>query len=451
MDSSGRFSGQQRENRAIRAANALTQPELSSAVLAARRHDIWVMSNLNEKELEESARMFQAGSWRPVHQWSPEFYKSQPLQRPQGCLYSHHLPVGIRHRRLRVACGKAVVFSDSLILVWMISIMNWNIFALSPRRVPSKARYRPRLDVLEDRTVPSTVVFNEVQSQSILSLSGTIAGSPIQEQGPGSLATTYFGTFVTDIDEVNGTISFTQTGNDFCAANTGNWGPLADGSSGTSPAIYGLQADLQGAFLAAVRDFHMNADTGGTPIAMYQNADGSFGFPSVQTIAISAGTGTYSHPNLGSGPVVLSGLSGPNQAGDGTLIDNGDGTLSVVVPISVSYSGTIAGLDLELSMAGQITGTGAFTGPRPPGSHSSRDATLGGALLSHLSPIANTPLAATGTNQTAPINSVEIALARAAKSPSVQDGSVGHAPVHKVLPTTLDQLDALDSVFQDLA
>jgi hypothetical protein len=336
--------------------------------------------------------------------------------------------------------------------------MNWSIFALPPRRVPSKVRYRPKLDVLEDRTVPSTVVFNEVQSQSILTLSGTIGGSPIQEQGPGSLTTTYFGTFVTDIDEVNGTISFTQTGNDFCAANTGNWGPLEDGSSGTSPAIYGLQADLQGAFLAAIRDFHMNADTGGTPIAMYQNIDGSFGFPSVQTISINAGTGTYSHPGLGSGPVDLSGLNGPNQAGDGTLIDNG--TLFLVVPISVSYSGTIAGLDLELSMQGQIVGTGAFTGPSP-GPHSSRDATLGTALLSHPSPIANTPLAATGTNQPAPINPVdiqpapinpvEIALAATAKSSSVQDGSVGHALVHQVLPTTSDQLAALDAVFQDLA
>jgi hypothetical protein len=325
--------------------------------------------------------------------------------------------------------------------------MNWNMVALSRRHVPSKVRYRPKLDVLEDRTVPSTVVFNEVQSQSILTLSGTFNGSPIQEQGPGSLTTTYFGTFMTDIDEVNGTISFTQTGNDFCAANTGNWGPQEDGSDGASPAIYGLQADLQGALLAAIRDFHMNADTGGTPIGMYQNADGSFGFPSVQTIAINAGTGTYSHPDLGSGPVVLSGLNGPNQAGDGTLIDNGDGTLFLVVPISVSYSGTIAGLDLELSISGQIVGTGAFAGP---GGHASRN-TLSTALLSHPSPIANTPLAATGTHKPAPINPVETALAVTAKSSSVQDGSVGHALVHQVLPTTLDQLRALDSVFQNLA
>jgi hypothetical protein len=338
-----------------------------------------------------------------------------------------------------VACGEAVVFSNTLILVWRRLVMKWNIFALSPRRVPSKVGYRPKLDVLEDRTVPSTVVFSEVQSQSILTLAGTIGGSPIQEQDQGSLTTTYFGTFMTDIDEVNGTISFTQTGNDFCAANTGNWGPQEDGSNGTSPAIYGLQADLQGAFLAAIRDFHMNADTGGTPIGMYQNVDGSFGFPSVQTIAINAGTGTYSHPDLGTGPVVLSGLNGPNQASDGTLIDNGDGTLFLVVPISVSYSGTIAGLDLELSINGQIVGTGAFAGP---GGHASRDATLGTGLLSHPSPIANTPLAATatGTKQPAPINPVEIALAAAPKSSSLQDGSVSHALVHQDLPTNLDQL-----------
>jgi hypothetical protein len=353
--------------------------------------------------------------------------------------------------------------------------MNWNLFALSPRRVASKVRHRPKLEVLEDRAVPTTVIFNEVQSQSILTLSGTINGSPIQEQGPGALTTTYFGNFVTDIDEVNSTISFTQNGNDFCAAETGNWGPLEDGSSGTSPAIYGLQADLPGAFLAAIRDFHMNADTGGTPIAMYQNVDGSFGFPSVQTIAINAGTGTYSHPVLGSGPVDVGGLNGPNQAGDGTLVDHGDGTLSVVVPIQVSYSSTIAGADLEISMVGQIVGTGSFGGDRPAAGHSSRDATRGKALLSQLSPLANTPLAPlantplaplantplaplantplapTGTNQPAPISPVEIALAGAAKSSSIQDGSVGHALVHEVLPTTLNHLRALDSVFQELA
>jgi hypothetical protein len=194
----------------------------------------------------------------------------------------------------------------------------------------------------------------------------------------------------------------------------------------------------------------MSADTGGTPIAMYQNDDGSFRFPSVQTIATNAGTGTYSHSDLVSGPVVLSGLNGPSPAGDGTVIDNGDGTLSLVVPISVSCSRTIARLDLELGMHGRIVGTGAFTGPKP-GGHSSRDATLGTALLSHPSPLANTPPAASGTKQPAPINPVAIALAATAKSFSVQDGSVGHALVHQVLPTTLDQLGALDSVFQDLA
>jgi hypothetical protein len=240
--------------------------------------------------------------------------------------------------------------------------VNWKTFAKSARllnrRVPtSRVRYRPNLEILEERTVLSPVVFTEVQNQSILTLFGTIGGSDIQAQGSGALTTTYYGTFQANIDEVNGTISFTQTGNDFCAANTGNWAPRADGSSGTAPAIYGLQAEVMGTFLGAIRDFHMNADTRGSALSMYQIADGSFGFPSAQTIAISAGTGTYSHPTLGQGPINFSGLNGPNRAGDGALVDNGNGTLRLTVPIDVSYSGTIAGMSLTLHITGTVVGS----------------------------------------------------------------------------------------------
>jgi hypothetical protein len=243
--------------------------------------------------------------------------------------------------------------------------MNWKIFAQSARLVNRRVRsegtwYRPNLDRLEDRTVLSRVTFHIVQNQSPLALSGTIAEADIQPQGTPSLSTTYFGDFQADIDEVNGTITFIGSGNDFCSADSGNWAPMPDGSGGTAPAAYGAQDDT-GTIVAAIRDFHWEVDTGGVPLALYPNDDGSFGFASSQTIEIHQGYAAYSHPDLGYGLASLGGLSGPNQAVDGNLVDNGDGTFVVTIPVSFSVSGTMDGVDFTFNFDGVGVGTGAFT------------------------------------------------------------------------------------------
>jgi hypothetical protein len=338
--------------------------------------------------------------------------------------------------------------------------MNWNMFAKSARlvkrRVPSTAvRYRPSLDVLEDRTLLSPVSFNEVQYQSILALSGTIAGRAIQPQGPGSLTTTYFGTFQTNIDEAAGGISFIATGNDFCAANSGNWAPRADGSSGTAPAIYGAQANFAQIALVALRDFHLNADTGGSALPLHQNADGSFAFPSSQTITISAGSGTYSQPTFGHGPVELSGLHGPNQAGDGHLVDNGNGTFVITVPISAFFSGTANGIMYTLNVNGQIVGTGAYTGPGA-GGHSSNDPAIGAARVWGTQSIGTASPAATGTTpHDLPSQGTRGVAATTAEIRSLaQDARPGDAAtqlVHQAILAAVDPFTALDAVFQDLA
>ena len=317
-------------------------------------------------------------------------------------------------------------------------------------------RYRPSFDALEDRLVLSPVTFNEVQNQSILALSGTIAGRKIKPQGPGALTTTYFGTFQTNIDEANGAISFMETGNDFCAANTGNWAPLADGSTGTAPAIYGVRVNIHHmAMLAAIRDFHMNADTGGTALPLYQNDDGSFGFPSAQTITISAASGTYAHPALGQGPLNFSGLNAPNQAGDGTLVDNGHGGLVITIPISVSMSGTLNGLNFTLNINGQIVGTATYTGPSSSG-HSLSDVTIGAALVSSTHSLGVAALVTTGSHsqEQASASPGDVAMTLAETSSLVQDVRAGDvmAPlVHHVRPMAFDQITTLDAVFQELA
>jgi hypothetical protein len=332
--------------------------------------------------------------------------------------------------------------------------MNWKVFAKSGIGVNRQKRsFRvnalPHLEALEDRTVPSAVYFSEVQDQSVLVLSGAIGGAAIQEQGHGALSTTYFGTFEADIDEANGTIVFNQMGNDFCAANTGNWAPLSDGSDGTAPAIYGIQADVSGLFVAAIRDYHMNADTGGSALTLYQNSDGSFGFASSQTIAISAGTGTYSHPTLGHGPIDVSGLNGPNQAADGSLIDYGNGTVRITIPISVSYSTTIGGVDCTWNIDGQVVGIGSYSGTGPRG-QTRNDPSVGAALILSVGDIrATSPGAANATQPSLvsePLPSVSLATPATAPIQESQMAEAVAPPVHDAILVGFDRVTETDSV-----
>jgi len=329
--------------------------------------------------------------------------------------------------------------------------MNWKTVAKWPRlvnrRVPSTpVRYRPRLQVLEDRTVLSPVVFNEVQNQSPLTLSGILAGRDIQPQGTGSLTTTYFGTFEADIDMTNGTIKFIGGGNDFCADNTGSWAPLPDGGSGNATAIYGIQVDIRGmSFLGAIRDYHMKADTGGTALALYPNPDGSFGFASTQTISINAGTGTFSFPNiLGSGPINLGGLNAPNQAGDGNLVVRSNGSFHITVPVSVSYDTMIGGIRTTLNVNGQIVGDGAYAGPA---GHTPIPTTTGAVVISGPDWIGTSSRAVAGTNSdglTSEIRpSAELATTETVSSAQEVRQRDTTAPVQHTLPEIIDPLTNL--------
>lgn len=335
--------------------------------------------------------------------------------------------------------------------------MSWKWFTRSARLVQrhvasSPVRCRPNLVALEDRLVLSPVSFHIVQNQSPLTLSGTVGGADIQEQGPGSLTTTYFGDFQADVDEDNGVINFIGTGNDFCAANTGNWAPREDGSGGTAPAIYGLQADVGGTFLGAIRDFHVKVDTFGSALALYPNNDGSFGFASSQILTINAGSGTYSQPDGGHGPINLGRQNGPNQASDGTLYDNGGGNFVVVIPMSFSVSGTIGGMDYTLNIDGVGVGTGNFTGPTR-GGHTRTDATISTALVSSDHAFGTVALAAIDANLS-PISSRAVVMPTVETSSHVQDVGSGGALaqlVHHAPLGAFDPLTALDSVFKELA
>jgi hypothetical protein len=335
--------------------------------------------------------------------------------------------------------------------------MNWNFFRRSARLVNGRPllsgmQVRPGLEALEDRTVPTPVVFQEVQSQSPVVLSGSIGGVPFQAQGPGSLLSTNYGTFLTDIDTVNGTINFIGGGNDFCAADTGRWAPLPDGSSGTATGIYGLQADISGTFMGVLRDFHMKADTFGQALPLYSNGDGTLGFPSQETISINAGTGTWAHPTLGHGPINVGGLRGPNLAYDGTIFDNGDGTITLSVPMSLAYNTTIGGQPATLQFDGQILGTAPspWTGPGrlPP-----HGPTLGGVIDSLAKIATEQPLAGNPGHGRTPESypgSLVAPTGVSLQGSQLRFGDPVAHSTHHAQPAAFDQFAVQDVVFQGL-
>jgi len=193
------------------------------------------------------------------------------------------------------------------------------------------------------------------ESASRLTISGSLAGSPFQPQGPGADTTSYSGTVTADFDLDAGTIVFSP-GGVAAAANSGNWQPLRDGSPGSEPANYGGQASVFFQLVRlAFRDLALSNVTD-QPIPLTPAGDGVYTFESIQRLAVAAGSDAYNAGAFGSGSADLTGLTAQNSASPGTLQDFGDGTFGLTVPIEATYTQTVFGFTATLHVSGSITG-----------------------------------------------------------------------------------------------
>jgi Dockerin type I domain len=222
--------------------------------------------------------------------------------------------------------------------------------------------YRHRLGAvvpLEARLAPAVLNFTLTQAQSSATLSGNINGSPVTQQGAGSLTATYTGGVQVDLDLTSNTINFINA-LEAAAANSGNWQPLPGGATGSAPANYGGRVIAFGVVFA-VRDLRATASTA-APLTMTGNGS-TRAFPSTQTtLAVTNGSLDYNAGILGMGTTSLVGNSGMNGAGtaDGNFTDVMDGTGRLTAPIDVTFNTTVNGLPASYRIVGQWVGLSPF-------------------------------------------------------------------------------------------
>jgi hypothetical protein len=190
-----------------------------------------------------------------------------------------------------------------------------------------------------------TATFAVDPAGSSIAVSGTALGTPIQQQGPGSLTTTYQGPLFVQLAPTS--INF-PGGSAISANNSGNWQPLAGGAAGSAPANYGGKVVQLFVItsLAAVRDAVFDGSTT-APLAL---SDGNVGtFSSAVDFRATSGSIDYNSPVAGSGTGPVSGDPATNGAASSATYSivvgtGGSANATLVMPIHFTLTTDLMGL-----------------------------------------------------------------------------------------------------------
>jgi hypothetical protein len=219
------------------------------------------------------------------------------------------------------------------------------------------------VDDIQVTGTAAPLTFYVDSANSSLTLSGSVAGNPIQQQGSGSLTTQYSGSIVAVWDRAAGTINFLGGYSDAVAANSGSWEPQANGGSGNAPANYGVQFSLGlfGTGKAAVREEHISLSTS-TPLSL--SGSGPYTFASTETLTLTHGFVDY-NTSLGSGRSDISNNGAANaSATSSTLEDLGNGNYRLTLPVDETINSTVSGQSVQLHIQGTIVAN--ITSPTDP-------------------------------------------------------------------------------------
>jgi len=197
-------------------------------------------------------------------------------------------------------------------------------------------------------------VFTVDSTQSSVSISGTVAGRTLHEQGSGSLTTHYQGTLVADVGA--DTIQFPGQ-SQVLAVNSGSWQPLSDGSDGSEPANYGGTASFfftKG--VAAVREVQVDVTSGAVAVVNGQfSTEGlTFTIPADGYSSLAYRVeGAYS----AAGAVSLAGRSATGQIATAS-VTTWSGLQILTIPIQYTiYFTVVKQNDTSVTLSGQLVAT----------------------------------------------------------------------------------------------
>jgi hypothetical protein len=189
-------------------------------------------------------------------------------------------------------------------------------------------------------------------TQSSLTLSGSLQGFPIDQQGPGSLTAYYKGTIIADVTDT--TITFVG-GSLITAITNGVWSPNTNGVAGTAPANYGgsLNAGIitgTAAFRALVYD----ATSGALPITAgsFSALGMTFSFPPSASSVLDYRYTVFTSTT--GGHKALAGNSTNNIISSGS-VSNLAGNLVLTIPVDFTNSSTLGSAgSLQYHLQGQF-------------------------------------------------------------------------------------------------
>lgn len=204
---------------------------------------------------------------------------------------------------------------------------------------------------------PIPVTFTLDPARSSVTMSGTVQGNTITQQGAGSLTTRYTGALKTELRADS--IQFT-TASFVDAQVNGNWEPKIGGAAGTDPADYGGQAsNFFATVKAALRNLLLNVTSATLPVSGTNfNASAiEFAFPASSSSSLDYRvTGLTSD----SGTRTLSGVASNAVGSTGTLVTAGD-RQELTIPIDTTFQfNLITPNDVTLRLTGSLVGTRPF-------------------------------------------------------------------------------------------